>query len=175
MYYDEYHDRDAYEVVDVIYHNSSITCDSDCMEDFEYFQDNYYHSEDDLTNCPECSSRMLSPEYYADELFYSEITGEHYCCQKCKDAAELQFKKDNWHYCDFDQKYYEQDDILTTYNAWNEDKGVYETKTVNIDNVDVYVNCEILFRIGDQLYDEINELQSLPLDVKVVEEALIDA
>ena len=175
MYYAEYQDRDAYEICDVFYHGSEITCDSDCMEDFEYFQDNYYHSEDDLTNCPECGARMLEPEYYRDELFYSELTEEYYCCQGCKEKAELQHKKDNWHYCDFDQKYYEEDDILTTYNAWNEDKGVYETKTVNIDMIDVYVNCEILFRIGDQLYDEINEQTELPLDVEVEDEALIEA
>ena len=139
MYYAEYQDRDAYEITDVIYHNSSITCDSDDLSDFTYWNDNYYHTE------------------------------------KCKDAAELQFKKDNWHYCDFDQKYYEQDDILTTYNAWNEELGMYETKTVNIDMVEVYINCEILFRIGDELYDEINEQTEQPLDVEVEEEALIEA
>ena len=175
MYYAEYQDRDAYEITDVFYHGSEITCDSDCMEDFTYWNDNYYHTEDDLDDCPECGGTMLSPEYYADELFYSEITGEHYCCQKCKDAAELQFKKDNWHFCDFDQKYYEQDDILSTFNAWNEELGMYETKTVNIEMVELYINCEILFRIGDQLYDEINEQTELPLDVEVKEEALIDA
>ena len=41
--------------------------------------------------------------------------------------------------------------------------------------VEVYVNCEILFRIGNELYDEINEQQSLPLDVPAEEEALIEA
>ncbi len=174
MYYAEFQDRDAYEITDVFYHGSEITCDSDCMEDFEYFQENYYHSEDDLTNCPECGSRMLEPEYYRDELFYSELTEEYYCCQGCKEKAELQYKKDNWHYCDFDQKFYEQDDILTTYNAWNEDLGMYETKTVNIEMVEVYINCQILFRIGDELYDEINEQTELPLDVEVEEEALIE-
>ena len=175
MYYAEYQDRDAYEITDVFYHGSEITCDSDCMEDFEYFQDNYYHSEDDLTNCPECDSRMLEPEYYRDEIFYSELTEEYYCCQGCKDKAELKFKQENWHYCDFDQKFYEQDDILTTYNAWNEELGLYETKTVNIEMVEVYVNCEILFRIGNELFDEINEQTLLPLNVEVEEEALIEA
>ena len=175
MYYAEWQDRDAYQICDVYFHGSEITCDSDCMEDFEYFQDNYYHSEDDLTNCPECGSRMLEPEYYRDELFYSELTEEYYCCQGCKEKAELQYKKDNWHYCDFDQKFYQEDDVLTTYNAWNEEKGVYETKTVNIEMVDVYLNCEILFRIGNELYDEINEQTELPLDVEVEEEALIEA
>ena len=41
--------------------------------------------------------------------------------------------------------------------------------------VEVFVNCELLFRIGDQLYDEINEQTELPLDVPVEEEALIEA
>ena len=174
MFYAEYQDRDAYEVTDVFYHGSEITCDSDDLSDFIYWSDNYYH-EDDLSECPECSNRMLSEEFYRDELFYSELTEEYYCCQGCKEKAELQYKKDNWHYCDFDQKFYEQDDILTTYNAWNEDLGKYETKTVNIDMVEVYVNCEILFRIGNELYDEINEQTELPLDVEVEEEALIEA
>ena len=174
MFYAEYQDRDAYEVTDVFYHGSEITCDSDCMEDFEFFQDAYYHSEDDLTNCPECDSRMLNSVYYRDELFYSELTEEYYCCQGCKEKAELQYKKDNWHYCDFDQKYYEADDALTCFNAWNEELGMYETKTVNIDMVELYINCEILFKIGDELYDEINQKTILPLD-EVEEEALIEA
>ena len=173
MFYDEFHDRDAFEVTDVIYHNSSITCDSDDLSEFTYWSDNYYH-EDDLDECPECGGTMLSPEYYADELFYSEITGEHYCCQKCKDTAELQFKKDNWFYSALDSKYYENAEDLTTYNAWNPELNIYEPQNVCIDMIDVYVNCEILFRIGDQLYDEINEQTELPL-VEVEEEALIEA
>ena len=174
MFYDEFHDRDAYEVTDVIYHNSSITCDSDDLSEFTYWSDNYYH-EDDLDECPECGGTMLSPEYYADELFKSELTGEYYCCQKCKDAAELQYKKDNWFYSALDSKYYENAEDLTTYNAWNPELNIYEPQNVCIDMIDVYVNCEILFRIGNELYDEINEQQSLPLDVEVEEEALIEA
>ena len=45
---------------------------------------------------------------------------------------------------------------------------------MNIEMVELYINCEILFRIGDQLYDEINEQTELPLDVEVEEEALIE-
>ena len=175
MYYAEYQDRDAYEICDVYYHGSEITCDSDCMEDFEYFLDNYYHSEDDLTNCPECDSRMLEPEYYRDELFYSELTEEYYCCQGCKEKAELQYKKDNWFYSALDSKYYENAEDLTTYNAWNPELNIYEPQNVCIEMVDVFVNCEILFRIGDELYDEINEQTELPLDVPVEDEALIEA
>ena len=174
-YYAEFQDYDCESITDVFYHGSEITCDSDDLSEFTFWGDQYYHTEDDLDECPECGGTMLSPEYYADELFKSELTGEYYCCQGCKEKAELQYKKDNWHYCDFDQKFYEQDDILTTYNAWNEDKGVYEIKTVNIDMVDVYVNCEILFRIGNELFDEINEQTLLPLNVEVEEEALIEA
>ena len=175
MYYAEYQDRDAFAICDVYFHGSEITCDSDCMEDFEYFQDNYYHSEDDLTNCPECSSRMLEPEYYRDELFYSELTEEYYCCQGCKEKAELQYKKDNWFYSALDSKYYENAEDLTTYNAWNSELSIYEPQNVCIDMIDVYVNCEILFRIGNELYDEINEQTEQPLGVPVEEEALIEA
>ena len=174
-YYAEFQDYDCESITDVFFHGSEITCDSDDLSEFTYWSDNYYHTEDDLDECPECGGTMLSPEYYADELFYSEITGEHYCCQKCKDAAELQFKKDNWFYSALDSKYYENAEDLTTYNAWNPELNIYEPQNVCIDMIDVYVNCEILFRIGDQLYDEINEQTEQPLNVEVVEEALIEA
>ena len=73
-----------------------------------------------------------------------------------------------------DSKYYENAEDLTTYNAWNSELSIYEPQNVCIEMVEVYINCQILFRIGDQLYDEINEQTELPL-VEVEEEALIEA
>ena len=174
-YYAEFQDYDCESITDVLFHGSEITCDSDDLSEFTYWNDNYYHSEDDLTNCPECGARMLEPEYYRNELFYSELTEEYYCCQGCKEKAELQYKKDNWFYSALDSKYYENAEDLTTYNAWNPELNIYEPQNVCIDMVDVFVNCEILFRIGNELYDEINEQTEQPLGVPVVEEALIEA
>ena len=94
MFYADYQDRDAYEIVDVYFHGDTITCDADCLEDFVYFNNEYYHSEDDLTTCPECKERMLSPDYYADELHYSSITNRHYCCQSCQEKAEQRYKEE---------------------------------------------------------------------------------
>lgn len=94
MFYADYQDRDAYEIVDVMYHGVEITSDADCLEDFEYFQNMYYHIEDDLATCPECEERMLSPDYYSDELFYSSITKKHYCCEACRSKAEQRHKEE---------------------------------------------------------------------------------
>lgn len=93
MFYAEYQDRDAYEVVDVFFHGDTITCDADCLEDFVHFNNEYYHLED-LTTCHECEGRMLSPDYYADELHYSSITNRHYCCQSCREKAEQRYKEE---------------------------------------------------------------------------------
>ena len=91
------------------------------------------------------------------------------------EKAELQYKKDNWFYSALDSKYYENAEDLTTYNAWNSELNIYEPQNVCIEMIEVYINCEILFRIGDELYDEINEQTELPLDVEVEDEALIEA
>ena len=172
--YDEYHDRDVDATVDVFYHGSEITCDEEELDDFEYFIDNYYH-EDDLTECPECGATMLHPDYYSDELYYSELTQEYYCCQKCRSIAEQKYREENWYYCDFDQLYYKNESELTTYNAWNEELGEYETKKVCKEKITAYLNGEVLFKIGDQLYDRIDLVTGLPLEVETEVEALIEA
>lgn len=171
--YDEYHDRDVDATVAVFYHGSEITCDEEELDDFEYFIDNYYH-EDDLTECPECGGTMYHPDYYSDDLYYSSLTQEYYCCQKCRSIAEQKYREENWCYCDFDQLYYESESELTNYLAWNEDLGEYETKKVCKEKITAYLNGEVLFKIGDQLYDRTNNETGLPLEVETEVEALIE-
>ena len=177
--YDEYHDRDVADTVTVYYHGSEMSCDSEDLDDFEDYDGDWIHYED-ILDCPYCSGRFLDPEYYPrDEHSHSDLLNQDFCCDDCKNQAELEFKKTNWFYCDFDKEFFENADELTTYHAWNKEQSVYEEKTIRKNVVDLYVDCEILHKHGNEIYDQINEQTKLPFgfeaeqEQEVEEEALI--
>ena len=165
--YDSWHDRGADEVTTVFYHGDEETCDVYDLDDFEDFGDEYYHP-DDLTNCPECGERMFSPDYYEDMLFHSDLTDGYYCCENCLKKAELAYKKENWFWCDMDLDYVEDEDTLTTYQAWNEDLGIYLKKTVKKSAVDECLKNGKLIRFDGTLYDKISMLSGLPFNEEFV-------
>ena len=99
---------------------------------------------------------------------------QDFCCDDCKNQAELEFKKKNWFYCDFDKEYFENADELTTYHAWNKEEGIYEEKTIRKKVVDLYVDCEILHKHGNEIYDQINELTKLPFGFEAEQEQEVE-
>ena len=164
MYYAQYQDRDVYEVTDVYYHGNEITCDSDDMDDFIYWNDAYYHADDDLDNCPACGGTMLSPEYYSDELYYSRLTDEYYCCPDCRTAAEQHYKEQEWYQSDITGEYYETREEMTPYLTWNGDD--YDEYYVGTDEVDGLVEAGTLVYYYGFYYHEcsVNE-DGIPFDV----------
>ena len=82
--YDDYHERyTRNDVVSVHYNGSVITCDEDDLEDFVQIDGEYYH-EDEVSHCDECGEPYVSG-------YYSEVTGEDYCCSSCKNDAEERY------------------------------------------------------------------------------------
>lgn len=156
--YDSYHERDAWEVCTCYYHGNEETVDIECREDFENFKGTWYH-EDDIVNCPKCGEKMLNPKYYNEEdgVFYSEITGKSYCCDDCRDEAEEQYKKENWHYSDYDGDWYEDKDDLCTYQKYNSITEEYMEKTISKDSFFDLIEREELHMWGGLYFDVINE------------------
>ena len=88
--YDEYHDRYTHnDVVNVYYNGNVITCDEEDLEDFVEINGEYYHSEN-VSYCEECDSPFVDGRGY-----YSDITGEDYCCASCKENAERRYCEDH--------------------------------------------------------------------------------
>ena len=156
--YDSYHECNAYEVCTVYYHGDEETCDVEDREDFQLFQGKWYH-EDDIVTCPQCGSKMLNPDYYGadDDVYYSEVTDKSYCDPDCRDEAEEAYKKENWHYSDYDDEWYEDKDDLVTYQKFNHLTCQYEEKTITKDSYfDLIDNNELHFW-GGLYFDVINE------------------
>lgn len=156
--YDSYHDRDAWEVCTVYYHGDEETCDVEDREDFQLFKGKWYH-EDDIVTCPKCGSKMLNPEYYGedDEVYYSEVTGKSYCDTDCRDEAENEYKKENWHFSDYDDDWYEDKNDLVTYQKYNFITEEYMEKTISKDSFFDLIEHGELHEWGGVYFDVINE------------------
>jgi len=96
------------------------TCfEEDCIEvNGEYFYAGY-NAEDPEGNGLCCCDRC--EEFFVDgEGFYSDLTGETYCCGDCLDEAEEKWHRDNGHVLSaYDGEWFEDaDDVITVYE-WN--------------------------------------------------------
>lgn len=151
--YDEYHDQTTYDyTVQVTFHGHSLSCSEERLEDFEWFQDHWYHK-DDLQVCPICGEKMLNVEYYAEHLSYSEVLGEYYCSDECRDQAEREYKARNWFYSDYDEEYFKDENALTTFITLNTETGRFEEQTIAINTLSKLIVQKEMIQIGDMYYE----------------------
>ena len=144
--YDDYHNECCRDVVEVYYHGDRITCNEDRLEDFTYIDefDGYYHY-DDYYTCPRCDRYYLDSRYYDFDCgYYSELTGEDYCCEDCLLEAEEDYKRENWYYSSYDDEYYEDDEYVIDVNVWNERTKSYDLGTIY---------SETLYKTDHLMYD----------------------
>jgi hypothetical protein len=162
--YDSYHECNAYEVCTVYYHGNEETCDVEDRDDFKIFKGRWYH-EDDITTCPHCGSKMLNPKYYDedDDVYESSITGKGYCCEDCRDEAELEYKKEHWHYSDYDDEYYLYANDITTYRCYNCITQEYEDKTISKESLFELIERGDFHEWGGMYFDAINEEVGKPI------------
>ena len=150
--YDDYHEEYTYsDLVDVYCEGLRMTCSEERLEDFEWFQGHWYHK-DDLQLCV-CGERMLSVEYYAEHLSYSEVLGEYYCSDECRDQAERDFKARNWYYSDYDEEYFKDEEEITTFITLNTETGRFEEQTISVNTLSSLLIQKEMIQIGDMYYE----------------------
>ena len=114
--YDEYHDEYTREdVIRVYYDGRCITTENSDwgLEDFHEINGDYYH-EDYCVRCPYCGDWMLQD----DDNYYSELTGDSYCCENCMEEAEQEWRNENMYYSEYDEDWTDDEDEVTTFKAW---------------------------------------------------------
>lgn len=164
--YDSYHDRYCYDVYTVYVNGREMTCDEDDMDDFEWIESlqKYIHYEE-VSHCDECDSYYLT-----EDAVKSEITGESYCCEECKQKAELEYAQDNWTFSEYDQKYYENEDAVTTFMSWNRTTETYDVRTIAKKTLAYLLQTFRFLMMGDgQVYDEINFATWSPFEAALAE------
>ena len=158
-----------------------IKCDLDWDDTLSY-QDSfkwYNHSEETADNygngdiALDITDGSLNGEEEYDDFheyhyflekdnFYSDITEEDYCCEECREKAEQEYKKENWHYSDYDKEYYEHTESITIYRVWNNILCEYERKTISVESAQRLLEAGELHKLNDMLYDGIDEETGLP-------------
>lgn len=156
--YDDFHDYYCHETTTVYYHGHEYYCDVEKIDEFIWIENlEEYHHESDVIECSECSGHFLE-----EDNFYSNITEEYYCCEECRKKAEQKYKKENWHYSDYDEEYYEHTESITIYQVWNNILCEYERKTISVESAQRLLEAGELHKLNDMLYDGIDEETGLP-------------
>lgn len=128
--YDEYHDcYTSSDLVSVYVDGRWMDCDEDRLDDFVYVEGEGYVHMDDVEYCPHCDEPFL-PGFGE----YSTITGESYCCMSCMEDAEHDYKEENWHYSEYDDDYFEDEDDITTLKRGSDDEI-----TISVDSAESLV------------------------------------
>lgn len=82
--------------------------------DWKFCADSEYHYIDECCQCSHCGEWICN-----DDAYYSELTGDDYCCADCMEKAERDYKEDYWYYAEWDNDYFEdKDDVTTIYNKF---------------------------------------------------------
>lgn len=105
---------------------------------------------------------------------YSEITDEYYCSEQCCQKAERNYKEENWHFSDYDQEYYEDEEDILSYQRWNPITLVYEEKTISTQTLDELLRDGEFYSIDGDYYDRVDEETGQPFAVlEEMEEAIV--
>ena len=73
-----------------------------------------------------------------------------------------EYKKENWHYSDYDEEYYEHAEDITIYRVWNNILCEYERKTISVESAQRLLEAGELHKLNGKLYDGIDEETGLP-------------
>lgn len=149
--YDDFHEYSCSEVQECYYHGRVYFVDVNNMDNFHWVSSvGQYHHDDDIIWCNECNEYQLD-----DKSVYSDITGEDYCCEACRDAAEKRFKEQNWYYSDFDQDYYEFEDDIARFYTWDEEKQFYVAKTISTNSLEAKIEDGAFIEFDGDYYPTI--------------------
>lgn len=152
--YDEFHEcYGDFDTTIVMYHGREYSCSVDDLGEFVWIdsEEMYYH-ESDVDRCPWCGEWFVK-----DDGHESELTGNCYCSEECREKAEDCFISENWHRCDWDGEYYEHEEDLITYKALNILSNTYTDRTIPKALIPEAVNNNELYLVDGVYYDALDE------------------
>lgn len=161
--WDEYHQYHCTETTLCHLHGREVEVDSGNLDDFIYIGLlNEYHHEDDCTRCDECQKFVLD-----NDAKHSDITGQYYCCETCMKKAEDEFKRKNWYYSEYDDKWYEDLTDITHIHVWNAEQNDYEEKSISTATLCGLLRDEEAWEFDNESFNKVNPATNLPYGYKL--------
>jgi hypothetical protein len=141
--YDEYHEEYTRDDTVDVYYGRWMSCNENWLDDFIYIEGEGYIHTDYCTYCEHCDT------YFREGCgYYSEITGDDYCCESCRDEAEREYKEENWHYSEYDDEYFEDESDVVTLK-----RDTYDEISISRDSADRLVDRGEAVLINGKYYD----------------------
>jgi hypothetical protein len=82
------------------------------------------------------------------EGYHSEITGDDYCCESCMEDAEMDYKRENWHYSVYDEEYFESECDVT---EWVNEDG--DRESISTDSADRLLGSGEAVMVNGRIYN----------------------
>lgn len=142
--YDEYNDRYTRDELRDVYFGRWMTCSEECLEDFYWVEGEGWIHYDYCHCCPHCNEEYV----FDDRGYYSEITGEEYCCEDCREEAERAYKEEHWTYSEYDDEYFEDESDVVTLK-----RGACDEISICRDSADRLVDRGEAVLIKGKYYD----------------------
>lgn len=163
--WDDYHQYYCEETQLCYRNGAQIYVDMDNLNDFVWIESIYeYHHDDDCTTCDECQEWIL----HRDAL-QSHLTGEKYCCGKCMEKAEKEFKRKNWYYSEYDDEWFEKEDDITRIQVWTDAENKYKDTSITAGTLDKLVKDGKAWIFDKEAFDTLNPGTGLPYGYKLNE------
>lgn len=121
---------------DYFYNNEVCYCENtgtyeyedDCVRlgngDYAYYGRNC-EGYDGVYCCDECGEYFLE-----DDGYYSDVTGEYYCCEECRDEAETRWYKNNGYvWSEYEGEWFEECLVINAKEWWSDE---YFETTISI-------------------------------------------
>lgn len=147
--YCDYTEENCRSTVEAYYHGRWIRVNEEIIEeDFRDIGGEYYHI-DDCVVCEWCDECCI-PE----DAYYSELTGDYYCCESCMEEAEESYKCNNWNECELTGEYIDPDEWQgVEFIEWERKRFDYGVKWVKVRRVAHLPNIED----NDDFIESVNE------------------
>lgn len=138
MEYDEYHDRYTRNgTVEAYCDGSWIRVDENELDDFVQLPNDDWVHEDEARICPHCGD-YFCPDF---DHYYSELLGEDFCCEDCREEAEREYKKEHWKYSKYDDAYFENEDDVVPFLEFDWTKQDFVESSICVESlVRLYLN-----------------------------------
>lgn len=161
--WDDWHDRYCDETTTVYFNGREYLCDSEALDDFYYVEDEdkYIHI-DECYACEECGKY-----YLRSKVVKSDITGDYYCCEKCKNDAEDDYKRRYWYHSEYEDKWFETAEELGYINVWDGADQEYEEQTISIVKLEAMMKNKEAWMFGGVYFDIIDHTTNLPYDYEL--------
>lgn len=131
------------ELVSVRYCGRWYSCSEYDLDSFIYIEGVGYVHEEEVDYCPHCEQHYLS-----DDGVYSSITESSYCSCDCMDEAEELYKHENWHWSEYDEEYFEDEDDITQLMTSADD-----SQTISVESANYLVRSNQAICIDGVYYD----------------------